>query len=221
MEPKTRLTTDLRIQLPCHSLFVGGSLSGKTHLCLRLLSNPDLFRPKPKLIHFHYDILQSDYLTLKENLSKLDIELRLIQGCSDISLESLEKIDGQTIVVIDDFTEETSSSKAIARIATNARHLDVSLWLVWHSLYMNTTTSRTITQNMCHIFCLPSPRLASQLRTFGSQLGLRDAVVKAYKACLEEENRDDRYLLIDLTPNKPSILRLRSRIHASLQYCYS
>ena len=58
MEPRARLDFDPRITLPSHALFVGATQSGKTRLCLHLLSHPHLFHPKPSRILFHYDQFQ-------------------------------------------------------------------------------------------------------------------------------------------------------------------
>ena len=216
-----RIECDLSIRLPSHALFVGATQSGKTRLCLHLLTNPKLFNPKPKRVLFHYDQYQDSYLDAKKLLGKENIELLLFKGCSDIDLDSIDKLSGQTILLIDDFSEETSSSKAIARIATNGRHKNISLWLVWHSLFSSNAASRVITQNMSLIFCLPSPRLESQLRVFGGQLGMKVALTGAYKRCTSNRDEEYPYLLIDLSPSIPSIFRLRSNVHAKVQYCYT
>ena len=222
MEPRARLDFDARIQLPNHALFIGGTQSGKTRLCLKLLSEPHLFHPRPQRIMFHYDQFQESYVKAKTRLAKDGIELLLFKGCSDINLDSMEKLDGHTILLIDDFSEETSSSQAIARIATNGRHKNISLWLVWHSLFSKHPASRLIVQNVRFVFFLPSLRLESQLRTFGAQLGMKSALIWAYKQCIDDTPSDGyRYLLVDMGPSTPTILRLRSKIHGSVQWCFT
>lgn len=180
MEPHARINADLRICLPNHSLFVGATQSGKTRLCLHLLTNPQLFNPKPSRIIFHYDQMQDAYLDAKASLDAVGIALLLHKGCSDIRLESFEKLSGQTILLIDDFSEETASSQDIARIATNGRHKNLSLWLVWHSLFSKHAASRIICQNMRYFYFLPSLRLESQLRSFGTQLGMKNRILWAF-----------------------------------------
>lgn len=221
MEPEHRIQCDMRISLPSHALFVGATQSGKTRLCLHLLNNPHLFNPKPSRILFHYDQYQKSYLVTKNALKAQNIELLLYKGCQGIELDSIEKIPGQTILFIDDFSEETSCSKEIARIATNGRHKNLSLWLVWHSLFSSNAASRVITQNMSLIFCLPSPRIESQLRIFGAQLGMKDVMIEAYKRCIGDRDEEYPYLLIDLSPFTPSLFRLRSNVHSNVQYCYT
>ena len=220
MEPKARLSFDARLRLPGHALFVGATQSGKTRLCLHLLSNPNLFEPKPQRILFHYDQFQDSYIETKRKLAEEGIELLLFKGCSGLTLESIEKTSGQTILLIDDFSEETSSSNEIARIATNGRHQNISLWLVWHSLFSKHPASRVICQNIRWFFFLPSLRLESQLRSFGSQLGMKNQMVWAFSKCQEQDD-DHRYLVVDVGPTTPAILRLRSNIHRDVQYCFT
>ena len=221
MEPRACLNFDRRIVLPNHALFVGASQSGKTRLCLHLICNPHLLHPKPKRIIFHYDQIQEKYIEAKRHLQSLGIELLLIKGCKGISLDNYQKQDSQTILILDDFSHESSSSPEIARIATNGRHINLSLWCMWHSLYASHPASRIMCQNVRWFFLLPSLRLASQLRTFGSQLGMKNLLLWAYGKCQDDESEEYRYLLVDAGPNTPRILRLRSRVHhTELQYCY-
>jgi hypothetical protein len=223
MEPTAKLEFDPRLQLPNHALFIGASQSGKTQLCLHLIRTPRLFNPKPKRIVFYYDQFQNSYLEAKCQLSTEGVELLLVKGCQDLTLEGIPRNPaGQTLVIIDDFSEETSSSNGIARIATNGRHQNISLWCVWHSLFSKHPASRVICQNIRWFFFLPSLRLESQLRTFGAQLGMKNLLLWAYAKCQEEEGSDFRYLLVDAGPRTPKLLRLRSHIHElSLQYCYT
>ncbi len=221
MEPRARLEFDCRLRLPSHALFVGATQSGKTRLCLHLLTHPQLFHPKPLRILFHYDQFQDSYLDAKAKLAKDGIELLLFKGCSDICLDSIDKLEGQTILLIDDFSEETSSSQEIARIATNGRHLNLSLWLVWHSLFSKHAASRIICQNVRWFFFLPSLRLESQLRTFGSQVGMKSALLWAFSKCQENMGQDHRYLVVDVGPTTPALLRIRSHLHKPIQFCYT
>ena len=222
MEPRARLQFDARIRLPSHALFIGATQSGKTRLCLHLLTRPELFEPKPTQILFHYDQFQDSYLEAKETLERdHNIQLKLFKGCDGINLDDIEATEGQTILLIDDFSEETSSSKEIARIATNGRHKNISLWLVWHSLFAKHEASRKICQNVRWFFFLPSPRLESQLRIFGSQLGMTKRLIWAYNKSQENHEEEYRYLLVDVGPTTPDILRIRSHIHLPIQHCYT
>lgn len=160
-------------------------------------------------------------MTLKHRLAEAGIELLLYKGFADMTLDGIEKLKGQTILLIDDFSEETASSCEIARITTNGRHKNLSCWLIWHSLFSKSSASRIICQNVRWFFFLPSLRLESQLRTFGSQLGLRERLVGAFHDVTARTTAPFRYVLLDCGPSTPDELRVRTGIeNSSLQYCY-
>ena len=100
---------------------------------------------------------------------------------------------------------------------------NLSLWLIWHSLYSKHAASRLTTQNLSYFFFLPSVRLTSQLHTMDSQLRMHGKLVQAYKLATVEtpaEATDHRYLLVDLSPRAHPLLRLRSQIHKDVQVVY-
>ena len=217
-DPVATLDFDRRIKLPCHALFVGASMSGKSRLAFRLCQ-PDMFVEKPKRVIIFYQMLQDLYTKAKHELEKAGVEVQLKRG-HEVQLDDLPD-DGQTLVIIDDAFEETAASKEVTRITTAGRHKGISLWLIWHSLFSRHANSRIISQNMGLYFFLPSPRLGSQLRTFGAQLGMKHRLLHAYDSCLSCNDDDEhRYVLLDLTPNVPDLLRIRSHIHRCVQYCY-
>ena len=121
MEVISRLDVDSRLQLPNHAVFVGMSMSGKTRLVLCLLSDLDRLNPVPKTIYFYYDQYQTVYADAQQGLAKRGVQLILRHG-SDVKLDDFEKKDHQSLVIIDDATEETASSNAAAKMVTNGRH---------------------------------------------------------------------------------------------------
>ena len=211
---------DLRLQLPNHALIVGASMSGKTQLVMRIL-RAGCFHPLPKTVLFYYDQWQDEYLQLRQDLQRYGIQMKSLQGGSSLTMTDLDKSDGQTLVVIDDASEETAASMDIAKLTTNGRHKNVSLWLIWHSLFSKHPASRVIAQNSAYMFFLPSPRMRSQIHTLDSQLRYKGALVSAYTQAMEEPNRDHRYLLLDMSPNTPEGFRMRSHITQSeVQHLY-
>ena len=221
-EPRAVVEADLRLQLPNHFAIVGASMSGKTTLAFKLISNLNCFNPPPKRIIFWYDQYQEIYLTLKRKLAESNVEMLLFKGFNkNFTLENYEKTDGNTLLLIDDFSEETSRSTEIARFSTNGRHKGLSLMLIFHQLYSKHPESRTISQNIRYYFFLPSLRLESQLCTLGSQLGMKTTLTSAFKTCLNTEDEDSKYLLVDLGPSTHKLLRLRTRVHSlDYQYCF-
>jgi hypothetical protein len=211
MDPLVEKEFALRLQLPNHAIFVGASMSGKTTLLLRILDCIDCLHPVPKTVLFYYDQYQDSYQELKRRLAARGVEMSLRQGHAP-SLEGLEKKEHQTLIIIDDATEETASSSEIAKITTNGRHKNASVWLLWHSLYSKHAASRLITQNVAYMFFLPSVRLTSQIHSLDTQLRYKGRLVAAYQLAVEAEARDQRYLLLDLAATTPSSFRLRSSV---------
>ena len=192
-------------------------MSGKSRLAFRLCQ-PDMFVELPKRVIIFYQLFQDLYAEAKKTLEAAGVEVQLKRG-HEVKMDELPH-DGHTLVIIDDAFEETAASKEVARITTAGRHKGISLWLIWHSLYNRHPNSRVISQNMGLYFLLPSPRLGSQLRTFGTQLGMLKRLLHAYDHCLLDDD-EHRYVLVDLTPSVPEILRIRSHIHCPVQYCFS
>ena len=209
---------DPRLQLPNHALIVGMSMSGKTRLVIRLLQEITLFNPKPTRVIFAYDQYQDIYADVQRLLQSQGIQMILKQG-SNFKLDDFEKVPGQTLLIIDDATEETSSSNEIAKLFTNGRHKNLSVWLIWHTLYSKHPASRLMMQNVSYVFLLPSVRLTSQVYTLDNQLRLKGLLATAYK-CACEMHADHRYLLLDIGPNAIPSLRLRSQIHENVQVAY-
>ena len=213
MDPLLEKEFDLRLQLPNHALFVGASMSGKTQLALRLLlASPDCLQPPPKTILFYYDQWQDEYESVKTTLATRGTTMVIRQGGGSLTLDELEKQPHQTLVVIDDASEETSSSADIAKIATNGRHKNISLWLIWHSLFSKHPASRVISQNVGYYFLMPSARLTSQIHSLDTQLRMRGALLSAYSRAIAQEDWQERYLLLDLATTTPAEFRLRSRV---------
>ena len=194
-------------------------MSGKTRLVLHLLRNIHVMNPVPKTILFLYDQYQTEYEEIKQSLKTNGIEMTLREWTS-LKLEDLDKKDHQTLVIIDDASEVTASSFDIAKIVTNGRHKNVSLWLVWHSLYSKHPASRLITQNVSYIFLLPSVRLTSQVHVLDSQLRSNGALVSSYKQAIDMQDLPHRYLLLDLAANTPSKLRYRTSITSKAQHVF-
>ena len=187
-------------------------MSGKTRLVMKLLEHPECFNPKPEHVYFYYSEWQDSYQALEGKLAEVGIKLHLRQG-SNLKLDDIEKHEGQSLYIVDDATEETSSSKDIAAITTNGRHKNASLWLLWHTLYSRHAASRIITANTSYFFFLPSVRLTSQLKTLDTQLAYKGKLVEAYRLAVSSTDDEYRYLFVNMAPYCDPKLRLKGQVH--------
>ena len=81
--------------------------------------------------------------------------------------------------------------------------------LFWHNLFPQDRMARNISLNMQYVLVLKSLRVRGQIQTYGNQIGLGKCLREAYAdACKEPYS----HLLIDLHPQTPELLRIRSRI---------
>lgn len=215
----TCIDFDTRLQLPNHMLVVGMTMSGKSRLVMRLLSDIDRFDPVPRTVYFYYDQYQDMYTDVQTSLAARGVDMILRHGCN-VKLDDFEKHDHQTLVIVDDATEATSSSSDVAKMCTNARHKRLSLILCWHSLYSKHPASRLITQNISYFFFLPAVRLTSQLYTLDTQLRLKGKLVDSYALAISDMSVDYRHLLLDISPNSQPQFRLRSCVHSDIQVAY-
>ncbi len=211
MEAFASLDIEHGLCLPNHALFIGQTMSGKTSLLMELLQNPQCFNPPPGDIYLYYSQWQEGYESLEESLAAQGIRLHLRQG-SQLTLDDIQAKETQSIYIIDDATEETASSDDIAKITTDARHKNASLYLLWHMLYTRHPASRTIASNTAYYFFLPSVRLTSQLKTLDTHLGYKGKLVEAYKMAIRDAG-DFRYLFANLAPYCDERLRLKSQVH--------
>ena len=177
--PPASVQFDLRLQLPNHALFVGPSMSGKTRLALGLLeAGAACLNPQPSTVHLFYDQWQEEYERLRRSLASQGIPMTSSPGGASITLDDFAPTEdsAQTLILIDDASDQTAASPEIARIVTNGRHKNHSLWLLWHTLFSKHPSGRTIAQNAAYQFFLPSPRLASQVHSLDTQLAYRGAL---------------------------------------------
>ena len=101
------------------------------------------------------------------------------------------------------------------------RFRNLSLWLIWHTLYSKHAPARVTLQNLSYLFFLSSVRLTSSLATMDRQLGMRGRLVEAYRTVIEDPEYDEhRYLMLDVAPGSNPKFRLRSQIHDDVQVVY-
>ena len=214
-----------KIELPSTSIFCGQSNSGKSTLVFNLLTKPHLFDPPPKKILFFFDQFQNSYVEAQKHLEKLGIELKLISGYPDEPLlEKLEQLPNneQQIIIIDDFSDQASGDKNIAKLFTNGRHKNLSTWLIFHSLFYKSPESRIICTNTRYFWFLPSLRLRSQLKTFACQLGMTKKLLQAYEDCQNAAELHNRFVLVDSGPRTPDMLRVRTHaLSLDKQFVYT
>ncbi len=205
-----------QVKLKDNSSFIvcGRTGSGKTTFINRLLSNAEImFENKNKRdieILYCYKAHQELFDKMEDNL-----KIKFVSGLPDSELISciLKPERKHLIIVLDDLMREVVSSNVIVDFFTiKAHHLGTSLIYVSHNLYEQGKHSRTIILNASYFCLFENVRGIDQIYTMSKQMyaGQNNAIVQAYNMAMKVQ--DFSYLFIDMTPNVPQALRMRTCI---------
>jgi hypothetical protein len=190
---------DPRFKHPFSCVVSGSSSSGKTQFVLQLLSDKEyLITPSPEKVICCYSEWQSAYD---------GVNAEFIEG-----LPNIDEIDKQTrkLMVVDDLMGH--NDQYIAKLFTKiCHHRNLSVIYITQNLFNANKETRTINLNANYMVLLKNPRNTSQLTHLVKEMYpgriniLREAFHDATKAAYG-------YLLIDLKPETPDDMRLRTNI---------
>ena len=199
---------DARFQHPFTALICGPTQSGKTQFMSRLLMEREaLITPPPESIIWCYGEYQPAYVELTSKIPGI----RFVEGIPT-DLDALISPDVANILVIDDLMTETGNNKTITDLFTKgSHHRNLSVVLILQNLFHQGRETRTISLNSHYLVLFKNPRDGSQITHLAKQMypGHTRFVQESYV----DATRDPYgYLLIDLKPNTPEVLRLRTNI---------
>jgi hypothetical protein len=134
----------------------------------------------------------------------------IIKYCEGLPSESLLNEFKPNVLIIDDLLNEFDKNKKLENIfIKKSHHHNISVIFAVQNLFHKSL--RTISLNCHYIVLMKNPREASQVSNLAKQIfpgntkfmteAFKDATVKPYG-----------YLMIDLTPDTPEEIRLRTRI---------
>lgn len=117
-----------------------------------------------------------------------------------------------TLVILDDQMNSAMNNRNIQDLFTKGvHHRSISAILVTQDLFPTEKFARTIRRNANYMLIFKSPTFRSQVNTFGVQLfpDKKGFLTSAYCKATEKPYT---YLFINLHPNCPDMLRIRSGI---------
>jgi len=174
----------------------------------RLIANRvAVFDQPPEYILWCYGEYQSLYAS---------IEADFVEGLPD-----LNSIDSQkrNLIVLDDLLMETDDR--VAKLFTKvSHHRNTSIVYITQNLFQQNKVNRTISLNAHYMVLFKNPRDVSQVTHLAKQMypGHVKFMQEAFKDATEKPYG---YLLVDLKPNTPESLRLRTDIFpGEVQYVY-
>ena len=205
-------TYDARLSHPSTILISGVSRSGKTCFSKKLIENVNkVFKPTPpKYIILIYEEWQNMYDTLVEN-KHVHLTMKGIEDFDYLKELMIEKKDqGGTLLMIDD--QGSKIDQNIMKIFTiYSHHLSVTCMLLTQTLFDSKREFRTVSLNASYIVIMKNSRDASSITNLAKQTHPYRTrfLTNSY---LDATKQPYSYLLIDMVPETPEEIRIRSNI---------
>jgi hypothetical protein len=191
------------IKLPARVAIIGSSGSGKTTLLSQLILHENLFNPKPDTILYCAKIEESVPVSLRSRVT-------FHSGLPD-NLKNLNPDGKNFMVVIDDLMNESLNSEEVQDLFLFGRHRNISVVLLTHNIFPRLKYARDISLNTSHFFIMKPSRDLLQLNVLNRQI-LPDDPHFFSRVFSQHITKPYSYLLIDLAPTTPSLLRFRTNI---------
>ena len=190
---------------------IGPTASGKSNWVFNIIRNiKEVFpieNPVTKIIYC-YGIWQDGFSELEKELPWL---ISFQHGLpTENEMEELSKNNAHSLLIVDDLIDEGQNSVFLSNMYTRgAHHFKISCISLFQSAFTKNKYSRMISLNSQYIIFMASRRLLQQVKTLGSQIGVRFQVEEAYAdICKTKFN----YLIISMHPGENDAFMLRSDI---------
>lgn len=202
------LLRHFRLKTPFCAMVSGPSGSGKTVFVRKLLEfHKDMIgqtAPKKLKVTWCYGCWQDGYKTAVPNA-----DINYIDG-----LVSQSEIEAQRpdLIVIDDLMTELGSNKELSNLFTKvSHHLNVNVIFITQNIFHHGKEIRTISLNCHYIVALKNVRDKAQILNLGRQLYPSES--EHFREAFEDATSTPySYLMIDMKPDTPDELRLRSQV---------
>lgn len=202
---------------PFTAVVAGATSSGKTtFLCHLIRQREQLITPVPERVIYSYKSYQPVFETL-------DSQVELVQGQS-------YKLDPsrRTLLIIDDqFADK--NEQLIDLFCVHSHHKNTSVILVSQSLYFDDKSYRIACRNAMYTILFKSPRDRRCVRHMAQEMFDPAQARSMMDAYQEATSQPFGYLVVDMRPDTPACIRLRSNVlqhegkmfqGAHLTHCY-
>lgn len=152
-----------------------------------------------------------EFQPIYSELSKSIPHLKFIEGFPE-DLDNFIDKNKRNLIILDDLMSEVGNNKRLSALFTKgSHHKNLSVILILQNLFHQSKEMRTISLNSHYLVIFRNPRDKSQINHLAKQMfpgnikflqqSFNDATSKPYG-----------YLLIDLKPDSPDEIRLRTKI---------
>ena len=202
---------------PSTILIAGPTGCGKTQFLVQLLTaSSATISPPPERIVWVYGEWQSAYEELQARLGP--DRIAFATNCNMEELYNTLNPQVRNLIVLDDQMESDTVRRSSASAASLAKfftqgshHRNLTVIYIVQNLFNQDKMMRTVSLNAHYLLLFKNPRDKSQIRTLAQQMyptrvsflidAFNDATTEAYG-----------YLLLDLRPETPDELRVRTNV---------
>lgn len=207
---------------PSTVLVAGPTGCGKTEFMVKFLSHKAL-QPFPERIVWVYSEWQPAY----DRIRGLKLGRTKVEFVKDVATDALyDSIDPKVrnLVVLDDQMENEelhrkSGAAALAKFFTQgSHHRNLTIVYIVQNLFHQSRAMRTVSLNTHYQVLFKNPRDKTQVRALAMQMypSYPQFLTSAYE---DATSRSYGYLIIDLRPDTPDNLRLRTNEFAEEPGC--
>jgi hypothetical protein len=201
---------------PSTILIAGPTGSGKTEFLVELLRNKAL-QPFPQRIVWVYGEWQDAYDRIL-NLKLRNTKISFVKDFDENIYETLDR-RVRNLVVLDDQMENQgmhrNGGRALAKFFTQgSHHRNLTIVYIVQNLFHQAKSMRTISLNSQYVVLYKNPRDKLQIESLARQMYPLQPkfLVTAFE---DATSRPFGYLVVDLKPQTPDNLRLRTDIFNS------
>ena len=199
---------DARLQHPFTCCCAGMTGSGKTKWVQKLLLGKEqTIHGSPENIVWCYGEYQPIYTKLLTHFP----HLKFIKGFP-ANIDDVIDSTRRNLIIIDDLMSEVGNDQRVTALFTKgSHHKNLSVILILQNLFHQSKEMRTISLNSHYLVIFRNPRDKSQINHLGKQMypGNMKFLQQSYN---DATSKPYGYLLVDLKPDTPEEIRLRTNI---------
>jgi len=206
---------------PTTILIAGPTGSGKTEFLVKLLTQRGL-EPFPERIIWIYSEWQDAYDRIQKKLGDAKKRIVFVKDFDDSLYDSLDR-RVRNLVVLDDQMEnrdmQRNGGSGLAKFFTQgSHHRNLTIIYIIQNLFHQARAMRTVSLNSHYLVLFKNPRDKLQIRSLALQMYPTNAdfLVRAYEDATKVPYG---YLVVDLRPDTPDELRVRSNIFDVNEQC--
>jgi len=208
---------------PSTILIAGPTGCGKTEFLVKLITQGGL-EPFPERIIWVYSEWQDAYERIRKKLmeSSAKKKLEFVKDFNDTLYDSLDRRVRNLLVLDDQMENQDMHRKGgsdLAKFFTQgSHHRNLTVVYIVQNLFHQSRASRTISLNSHYLVLFKNPRDKLQIRNLAMQMypSNTEFLVRAYE---DATSVPYGYLVVDLRPDTPDDLRVRSNIFDVTSQC--